>query len=60
MTTQPNVVVVHNAGHMILGPAEAFDVVQPAEVYERQRAVHAAGEPCSAAADARPRATPPS
>ena len=38
-------VVIHNAGHMVFGPAEAFTPEQLAESYGRERAEHAAREP---------------
>jgi NAD(P)-dependent dehydrogenase (short-subunit alcohol dehydrogenase family) len=43
-------VVIHNAGHMSFGPAEAFTPEQFAELYRRQRALHPAGQPRSTSA----------
>ena len=37
--------VVHNAGHMVLGPAEAFTPEQLADALRHERAVHPAGQP---------------
>ena len=47
-------VVVHNAGHMVLGPLEAFTPEQLA-VLRHQRRVHPAGQPRRPAAPAGPR-----
>jgi len=50
-------VIVHNAGHMVFGPAEAFTPEQFAELYDVNVPEHTAGQPrcAAAAAKARPR-----
>jgi len=42
-------VVIHNAGHMVYGPAEAFHARTTRRALRRQRAQHSAGEPRCAA-----------
>jgi NAD(P)-dependent dehydrogenase (short-subunit alcohol dehydrogenase family) len=52
-------VLVHNAGHMTFGPAEAFTPEQVRPTIRRQRAGRQTGQPRGAAAHARPEAGPP-
>ena len=50
-------VLVHNAGHMVIGPAEAFTPEQLARALRHQRARHPARQPRRAARTCAPRAT---
>jgi NADP-dependent 3-hydroxy acid dehydrogenase YdfG len=51
-------VVVHNAGHMVFGPAEAFTPQQPADLYDIKCGRHAASQSGRTAAHATPAAGP--
>ena len=45
-------VVIHNAGHMVFGAAEAFTPEQLLQVYDTERAQLAARQPCRSATTA--------
>ena len=52
-------VVIHNVGHMVFGPAEAFTPEQLAEAIRRKRAEHATGQSRRFAANAKARTGSP-